>query len=297
MRSIQYLTKEYGSSLLELVLVERIWREYPNDSRGEADQRRQSQIHGVLDRMADRLELSDLILIGRSVGTRQADAELTNRMVHPATERLIGTIALFSPYEEVSSLLLENVRDRSVGQVIDSTTSYKSELQEFSQGHGLGTPRYETVAESGPDHCRIFRVRVKTMWGRAKNRWAEGEGPTKKGASEAAAQAYFKKYVPTDIPKPRAKVTPRGSWDEFRCTVPQEHQQKVVRLAEALRIPPEFIGLLSQALTHVSYLNEATPGRYRDGGRLAQLGGDFLDALAKRVILDEYLTLPSTDPV
>ena len=37
----------------------------------------------------------------------------------------------------------------------------KSRFQEWAQSARLGTPRYVTVASTGPDHAKVFEVEVR----------------------------------------------------------------------------------------------------------------------------------------
>ncbi len=61
---------------------------------------------------------------------------------------------------------------------------HKSALQEFLQARGRRPAEYRVVDESGPDHCKTFRVEVcvngETL------AWAEGT--SKKKAEQLAAQ-------------------------------------------------------------------------------------------------------------
>jgi len=59
----------------------------------------------------------------------------------------------------------------------------KSQLQEYTQAKGMGTPNYVTVSVSGPDHQRIYEVEVvvgETVLG-------QGAGRSKQAATKAAA--------------------------------------------------------------------------------------------------------------
>lgn len=66
----------------------------------------------------------------------------------------------------------------------------KTALQEWTQGLGLGTPLYEMVGRSGPDHAPSFRVRASVPGG-GHGAGAEGEGPSKRAAEQAAAAALL----------------------------------------------------------------------------------------------------------
>ena len=61
----------------------------------------------------------------------------------------------------------------------------KSTLQEWTQSNKLGTPRYVTVASSGPDHARVFVVEVQVNG----SAYGRGEGTSKQAAAQIAAQA------------------------------------------------------------------------------------------------------------
>ena len=59
----------------------------------------------------------------------------------------------------------------------------KSILQELAQGENLGEIRYEICGESGPEHDKIFEVRVFV----GDKNLGEGTGKTKKAAEQKAA--------------------------------------------------------------------------------------------------------------
>jgi ribonuclease-3 len=69
------------------------------------------------------------------------------------------------------------------GAVVTADDNYKSMLLEYSQGNGLGIPRYTIVLEEGPDHDRTFTVEVSLSDGRR----GRGSGKNKKEAEQAAA--------------------------------------------------------------------------------------------------------------
>jgi dsRNA-specific ribonuclease len=60
---------------------------------------------------------------------------------------------------------------------------YKSQVQELVQMKQQKMPVYTVVHESGPDHDKTFRVRLKV--GETQ---AEGEGKSKKAAEQDAAR-------------------------------------------------------------------------------------------------------------
>jgi dsRNA-specific ribonuclease len=64
---------------------------------------------------------------------------------------------------------------------------YKSQLQELVQMKQLKMPVYTVIHESGPDHNKTFRVRLK-----AGEIQTEGDGKSKKAAEQNAARKGLK---------------------------------------------------------------------------------------------------------
>ncbi len=64
----------------------------------------------------------------------------------------------------------------------------KSRLQEWAQANGHKSPVYELLAESGPDHNRVFSIQA-IVDGR---RMGIGKGKTKQAAEKKAAENSLK---------------------------------------------------------------------------------------------------------
>ena len=99
-------------------------------------------------------------------------------------EALLGAIYLDSNYDiagTVAIRLLQPVIDDVLnGHVLDD---YKSELQNYIQGSGLGEIRYSVVSETGPDHDKRFESMVT-----AAGHSATGKGRSKKESEQEAAR-------------------------------------------------------------------------------------------------------------
>ena len=70
------------------------------------------------------------------------------------------------------------------------TRDYKSTLQERVQSTGGLLPEYVVVAETGPDHHKLFQVEVRV----AGKALAEGTGRSKKEAEQEAARAALNQF-------------------------------------------------------------------------------------------------------
>ena len=67
----------------------------------------------------------------------------------------------------------------------------KSELQEKMQSKKLGTPKYELISKTGPDHDPLFTIGV-VIGGKTV---AVGQGKNKSDASKDAATRALKKLT------------------------------------------------------------------------------------------------------
>ena len=146
--------------------------------------------------------------------------------------------------------------------------------------------------ESGPVHLRQFRVRVRTQDGK----WAEGDGPNKKQAAVEAARAYLEKHLPGRLPRPESVAPAAWRRPLPPHIIPLHHREGVLKLSATLGIPANKAWLVSQALTHPSFVNETRLGGCRDGRRLAQLGAVVLEVLSTEAILARFLGDDDRDP-
>ena len=96
-------------------------------------------------------------------------------------EAVIGALFLDGGIEESKRFIYSYVltNEESMQMFSDS----KSILQEIVQGQNLGQIRYEICGESGPEHDKIFDVRVFV----GDKNFGEGSGKTKKAAEQKAA--------------------------------------------------------------------------------------------------------------
>ncbi|MFQ5655561.1 MAG: putative dsRNA-binding protein, partial [Planctomycetota bacterium] len=62
--------------------------------------------------------------------------------------------------------------------------NYKSLLQQHLQQAEGKTPSYRVIAETGPDHHKVFKVQAMV----GKKKLGRGEGKNKKEAEQAAAE-------------------------------------------------------------------------------------------------------------
>ena len=242
----------------------------------------------VFHKIAEDLHLADVAFVSKGTSSELGNPRSRQRFLSLFGRHFLGAVRICSNYKTLFSLVETSVRTSRKAPV--PATSYKSELLEYSQGQGLGLPQYEIIGETGPDHNKLFYIRVRTRDGR----WAEGEGHSKKRAEKAAARQYMEKFASDYLAKKTLKA-PKTDTQKRPFHVPPElHRGEVEDLCKNFEVPSDMMWLLSQALVHRSFLNETSLKDCRDNGMLAQLGSQVLIAIATEVVVSKLLE--STSP-
>ena len=89
-------------------------------------------------------------------------------------------------------LIMRIIYSRKIRILSDiSQRNFKGDLLELTQSRGLGMPRYDVIAEHGPDHEKKFHIQVMVNGESV----GEGRGLSKKEAEQAAARQGLEKYL------------------------------------------------------------------------------------------------------
>jgi ribulose-phosphate 3-epimerase len=156
----------------------------------EADEGRMSQIRSyvvsdaALSKVAARLDLARYILLGDS---ERAAGELRESILANVFESLCGAIFLSTDFRSTARIILEQLKPElklAVQGQAEEVLNYKAMLQEYSQARYKLLPDYETVSSDGPDHDRMFNVRVSIN----QELLGQGTGRSKKKAEQEAAR-------------------------------------------------------------------------------------------------------------
>ncbi|SFB68910.1 ribonuclease III [Butyrivibrio sp. YAB3001] len=169
-----------GDAVLEMISSAFLYRKYPDKKEGEMSKIRASLVcEPALAYCSEQLNLKSYIQLGK--GEELTGGRNKESIIADVMEAVIGALFLDGGIDQskrfIDSFVLTNAD--SMEMFSDS----KSILQEFVQGNNLGTVRYETCGESGPEHDKIFEVRVFI----GDKNYGEGTGKTKKAAEQKAA--------------------------------------------------------------------------------------------------------------
>jgi ribonuclease-3 len=174
-----------GDAVLQLVLTEALFKEYPTEREGVLSRQRSSLTKGTfLAQLAMEVGLDRCLRLGTSEeigGGRTRPSALED-----AFEGVIAALYLDSDFATTRGVLLAlygSLKERLVREKSDNP---KGRLQELIQPvHGNDALRYEVTRTEGADHAREYEVVARLN----SRLLGTGRGSSKKLAEEAAAQA------------------------------------------------------------------------------------------------------------
>lgn len=175
-----------GDSVLGLVVTDTLFRTHPDLPEGQLAKLRAAVVNArALAGIGRELRLGDHLLLGR--GEETTGGRDKSSIVADTVEAVIGAVYLDRGLDVATDLvhrLFDPLIELSAG--MGAGLDWKTSLQELSASRGYGVPEY-VVEESGPDHAKSFRARVKV----AGELYGDGRGRSKKEAEqEAASSAY-----------------------------------------------------------------------------------------------------------
>ncbi len=178
-----------GDAVLDLVIGHLLMDRHPNYAEGDLSRLRAAVVNEThLARVAKDLALGSYLLLGR--GEEMSGGREKNSILASSLEALLAAVYLDGgfrrAFQVISQLLSYHLEaaDKDEGSY-----DYKTRLQEFSQERLRATPRYQVAKKFGPDHNRVFGVKVLI-----KEKVVEvGAGKSKKGAEQRAARRTLKK--------------------------------------------------------------------------------------------------------
>lgn len=172
-----------GDAVLNLVVGHILMQRYPELKEGDLSRMRANLVNeSQLASIAREIDLGSYIQLGK--GEIHSKGWDKNSILADTFEAVIAAVYLDGGFDAVFKIV-----DSHFSVLINLVTmptanhDYKSQLQELVQMAYKSMPIYRVVHESGPDHDKIFRVRLKV--GEIRT---EGTGKSKKVAEQDAAR-------------------------------------------------------------------------------------------------------------
>ena len=178
-----------GDAVLDLVLSDVLFQEYPSVDEGNLSRMRASIVNEKsLSSIARQLGINEQIVLGEGEtlsGGEQRDSILAN-----ALEAILGAIYLDGNFETVAGVI-KNIFNESIDS-IDPSSSYKddkSTLQELLQQQQKNLPEYRLIKTTGEKHDQNFFIDCVI---KDKGITTSGDGKTIKIAEQEAASKALK---------------------------------------------------------------------------------------------------------
>ena len=177
-----------GDAVLELAITEYLYKKYPKKTEGEMTALRAALVNSIiLAEVAGELEMGSLMLLSK--GEAKSLGKARQYILANAFEAIIGAVYLEHGYEKTVEFLEKTLFGKTE-EVIEKKLwiDAKSLFQEKAQEIESVTPSYKVLAESGPDHEKVFVMGVFL----GSDLVAEGRGASKQEAEQDAARNGLK---------------------------------------------------------------------------------------------------------
>jgi ribonuclease-3 len=169
-----------GDSVLGLIVAHYLFINYPDEDEGHLSKIKSSLVSRTnLSKWAREINLGEYIYLG--AGEKLTGGKKRNSILSNSIEAVIGAIYLDGGFDQARNFVMKWLSKHS-WETIEK--DHKSYLQEIVQKKCKIPPTYEIVRTEGPEHDKIFTVRVKI----GKRVMGIGTGKNKKEAQQSAAR-------------------------------------------------------------------------------------------------------------
>lgn len=182
-----------GDAVLEHLVSRHLYDTHPEMREGAMTRLRSALVCEVaLSAAAQRLGLGAYVLMSR--GEEQCGGRNKASILSDAFEAVLAAVYLDGGLDEAQKLVQEYVLSAETLENRSSSKDSKTAFQELIHADHRGRAiRYELVSESGPDHKKLFTMRVLVD----EKECGVGSGPSKQAAGQAAAQMAMERFRQT----------------------------------------------------------------------------------------------------
>jgi len=178
-----------GDSVLGMIVAAELYLAHPDKSEGDLAKIKAAVVsEDSLFPIALNLNIDQYLMLGH--GEEVSGGRKKKALLADALEALIGALYLDSGFKAVQQFVLKIIEPQMqlVEQNKHQYRDYKSLLQEYVQKKYRIIPKYVLVETSGPDHDRVFQVKVVIK----DKEYESAFGKSKKEAEQAAAELAWK---------------------------------------------------------------------------------------------------------
>lgn len=177
-----------GDAVMELIVTDYLFREFPKKPEGELTAYRASLVNTMtISEAATDLGFGDYLMLSK--GETRDTGKARAYILANTFEAFIGALYLDQGYE-AAKLFVHHALIKKLDGIIaaGSWRDAKSFVQEKSQELESVTPSYKVLHDVGPDHDKIFTVGIYF----GTKLIAEGKGSSKQEAETDAARNALK---------------------------------------------------------------------------------------------------------
>ena len=178
-----------GDSVLGMIVAAELYLTHPDKPEGDLAKIKAAVVsEDSLFPIALNLTIDRYLMLGH--GEEMSGGRKKKALLADALEALIGALYLDSGFKTVQQFVLRIIKPQL--QLVEENKhqyrDYKSLLQEYVQKKYRIIPKYVLVETHGPDHDRVFQVKVVIK----DTEYEPALGKSKKEAEQAAAEAAWK---------------------------------------------------------------------------------------------------------
>ncbi len=178
-----------GDAVLELIISEYLFSSYSEYTEADLSKIKAYAVQeATLAEIAKCLNIGEYLRLGKGeelTGGRKKPSLLAN-----AFEAILAAIYLDGGYKKAKDFVLRHLINKMEELATNNFVfDFKTKLQEVAQAQCGVLPKYITHREEGPEHKKIFEVKVYIN----NELLGSGKGKTKKAAAQKAAEEGLKK--------------------------------------------------------------------------------------------------------
>lgn len=174
-----------GDAVLSLISAEHLFKNNPDAREGDMSKLRSRLTEDrKLAQIGATIGIGPYLRLGRGEEKNGGAARASN--LADAVEAIIGAAWIDGGARAVNKIFKKVFLPELDGMKEAAAQSNpKGDLQEYAQSHGFGVPAYETIETTGPEHARIFTLKVASCG----KTWKASAGSKREAEREAALQA------------------------------------------------------------------------------------------------------------
>jgi ribonuclease-3 len=171
-----------GDAILGFVVCEELFQQFPELLEGELTKIKSSVVsRRTCAKISRQLGLDEFMILGKGMtGDQPVPASLYADVFEALLAGLYLDGGLDVARKFIRDHLLEEIEATANGETV---VNFKSHLQQISQRHQGHPPIYLMIEETGPDHCKMFKVAAQI----GKTVYSPAWGKNKKDAEQRAA--------------------------------------------------------------------------------------------------------------